>query len=110
MFLSSFISTFNLYGIVGILFVLLFITILVIIKLLIDNRRLGEWGTYPNRTLYPEFHHSPYMGIPAEKTSRRETYKYCTNCGAILSEHVCFRLGHGQSAFCENCGNQIPPL
>ena len=94
-------------GILLLVILLAVLTIIIIVKILAHNQKRGEWDTYPNPNLLPEQHHTPYMGFSANATIRPTVSKFCPNCGTPVSKQGSFRLGHGQAAFCEKCGQRI---
>jgi hypothetical protein len=79
----------------------------VVLYLLQENTKKGEWETYPNPQLYPEHHHTPYMGIPAEVTGSPPVAKFCESCGRPVSPKTSYLMGYSQHAFCEHCGHQL---
>ncbi len=95
----------------GILICMIFIIIIVlivVIHLVKQNEEMGEWATYPNRNIYPDEHHTPYMGFPAHVTTPLKS-KFCPNCGELITHQMKFRLEQGFKTFCENCGYLILP-
>ncbi|MHA1776427.1 MAG: hypothetical protein DRO88_11440 [Promethearchaeia archaeon] len=88
--------------------IILLIIIVLGIHLVNNNERLGEWSTYPNANLYPDEHHTPYMGFPAHQIVPIKL-KFCPKCGEPITNLMKMRLAQGLVTFCENCGCRINP-